>query len=228
MFTLPDLSGVAAALFAVPEIKPVQLTPILDGMRRQIQGMLDEFERWSPTPDEARAAVRATLQSVVQYLEDSPLGELRRLLIEFQQRVLQRAMESLPFRDIATQAEAALRKVVDVLDLVNPDTVRQPIHEFFADLRNQIDGVSADAVKAAIQQVWQAVTDVVNQLVEQIDKARDALQGLVGQVAGLAEQRETDARPDQGADRRHQDPTGRVRPVRADRCRSGRTERAAG
>ncbi len=183
---LEGIEGVATALAAVPPVQPLRLTPIFDGLIRTLQGMIQEFDEFNISPDEVRLTVREIVREMLAAIEESPLGELRRLLIEFQQRVVL-AVEGLPLRDLAHEAELALRKVADALNLIDPDAIRQPIRRFFDQITSQLDGVALDSIGDAVQQAWQRVSQAMNTIATQSGNLRSRIEGLVVQLQGLVD-----------------------------------------
>lgn len=183
---MDGLAHVATALAAVPPVQPVRLSPIFDGLLRTLQGMVEEFDQFTLSPDEVRLSVRELVRETLAAVEQSPMGELRRLLIEFQQRVI-RTIEELPLRDLAHQAELALRRVADALQLVDPEVVRQPIRRFFDQITSQLDEIALDTVKDAIQEAWESVNGALAAVGGQLESLRAKIQELVGQLQGLVD-----------------------------------------
>jgi hypothetical protein len=180
------MANVVAALQAIPRIQPTKITPIFDGLRRQLEGMVAEFENWNPTEAEVRAMVRSLVDRLLSALAESPLGQLRTMLIEFQQRLLQ-GIESLPLRDIARQAENSLRDVANAVDVLDPEAIRQPIREFFQQIEDKLREVSGDTVRNAVAALWQSVEDALNQVSAQVETLRTTLEGLVGELQSFLE-----------------------------------------
>jgi hypothetical protein len=180
------IANVKAAIDAIPRLQPVRLTPVFDGLRRQLRGMVAEFDTWNPTEEEVRALIRTLVERLLGFLADSPLGQLRTMLIEFQQRMLQ-GIESLPFRDIARRAENALRDVAGAVDVLDPEAIRRPIREFFQQIENKLGEVSGEAVRNAVGALWASVEDALNQVGEQIETLRTTLEGLVAELQGFVD-----------------------------------------
>ncbi len=178
---LPDLTAVTSAVLAVPAIPAFKLTPILEGLRRQIHGMAEDLEAWTPTEDEARAAVRAVMDDMLARIDRTPLGELRIFLVNFQQTLLQ-SIESLPLRALASAAEAALLKVAGAAEIIDPEAVRKPLRDFFAALRQRVDALPADQIRAATGQLWTGVEDALQQVAALVARLRTIVEGAAGQV----------------------------------------------
>jgi hypothetical protein len=181
---LSGLAGVASALRAVPPVTPVQLTPILDGLRGQLTAIVAELEGLSPTPDQVRTLARELVGRFVDFIDASPIGQLRAMLVNAQERFL-REIEGLPFGDVAHEAQAALLHLASTLDVIDPEAVRRPVREFFDQLDQRIAQLSGDAVKQALQQLWSQVEDVVNQVSGLVQQASATITGAVDHLAGF-------------------------------------------
>jgi hypothetical protein len=179
-------SGVTTALANMPEIAVQKLGSILDGLRFQLRGMVDDLTAWTPTEEELRATVRQFVEGVLGYLDRTPLGELRIMMINFQQTLLQ-AVESLPFRDLARRAEAALRQVADAVDVIDPEAVRQPIRDYFDAIRQRIEELPTEDIKNATGQLWSGVEDVLNQVRDLVEQFRTTIEGAAGSVETFLE-----------------------------------------
>jgi len=177
--TLPGLGGVATALVELPRPQIQQLTPILTGFRLQLQGIAAELEGWNPTPEEARALVAGVVARISHFAEESALGQLRALLVNFEQRVL-RAIDELPFRDLAAELSRTLRDLAERIDVVDPDLIRGPLAEFLDGIRTTVDGFADDAVSSSIGQVWDTVEQVLENAAELLETLRSTLDGLLG------------------------------------------------
>jgi hypothetical protein len=185
-YELRALSDVCAAIRAVPRVPPLQLTPILNGLRRQLQGVVQDLGAWNPSEEEIRALIRGVVDGLLGFLEESPLGRLRGLLIDFQQRLL-RAIDSLPLRDLARDVEAALRHAAEVIDVLNPDTIRRPLREFLQRLEEPLQQISGDTIRNAIGGLWQSVEQALQQVSTQIEALRTTLQGAVSTLQTFAQ-----------------------------------------
>lgn len=181
------LEAVHLAIQAVPSVNPPQLSAFVDGIKNHLQGILKEFETWQPTPNEMRATVRTLIDSISDYVGESPLGQLRTLLVDFQHRLLL-AIESLPFRDLARQAEEKLREIAKALDVIDPNVIRKPIQDFFQQIEGKLHAVSVGAVKDAIQQIWQGVEDALKQVQQMLEDVRNTIGGAIDQLKTMVEQ----------------------------------------
>ncbi len=180
------LEEVTGALARLPRVQPQQLTPIFDGLIRTMQGMIAELDELTFTPEEVRLAIREVVRGMLAAIDETPLGEVRRLLIEFQQRVM-RGVEGLPLAALAHEAQLALRRVADSLTLIDPDAIRAPIRRFFDEISQRLDALALDAVGEAVQQAWASVSDALNSVAEQLQTLRTRIEGLVVQLQGLVE-----------------------------------------
>ncbi|MDB6062009.1 MAG: hypothetical protein JWM78_2112 [Verrucomicrobiaceae bacterium] len=184
-----DLRGIAAVatkIKALPQPRDFRLTPILSGLRNQLASTAERIEAWEPSEDDILKLVRGLVDQLLAYVENSPLGQLRTLLVNFQQRILH-AIEALPFRDLAQQAEAALRKLADAVQVIDPDLIKKPVHEFFTGIETKLDAFSDNAVLDAIGSLWSGVADALNQIGAQIQTLRTTLDGLTAQLQTLAQ-----------------------------------------
>ena len=177
---------VGVSLASVPKVPDLRFGPIVAGLRRQLDSTARDLESWAPTEDEARALVRRLVERLLTYLEQSPIGRVRALLVDFQQRLLL-AIEALPFRDLARQAEQALRRVADAVDVIDPRIVRKPVHDFFTALEGKLDEVSGEVVRGALGGLTRDVETTVTRINTEAGRLRDTLQGLVAQLAAFAD-----------------------------------------
>jgi len=178
---LPGFDAAVPTLKAIPQMKPFKLTPILDGFKLQIQGMIDALGSWTPTEEDTRKMMRELAERILSHIDETPLGELRVFMINFQQTLLQLA-DSLPLRDYAVQAEEALLKVADAVEVIDPQTVRQPIHDFFEKIADKVKTLPADEVRTATGDLWNGVEDTMKQVADRIESLRTTIQGVAGQV----------------------------------------------
>lgn len=181
------LGKVHQAIRAVPEQKPPQLSEFIDGLKHQLEGMVAGFEDWEPTPDEMRAMMRGLGDSVAEYMTQSPLGELRTTLVDFQHRLLL-AIESLPFRDLAREAEDKLRQIAKALDVLDPDLIRKPIHEFFQQIEDKLHEFSDNAVKKEIEKIWTAVEDALKQIKQILESVRATIAAATDALKNISPQ----------------------------------------
>jgi hypothetical protein len=185
-----DLIGigqVGGSVVTIPRPPEFRFSQIMDGLRSYIEGLAERLEAWEPTPEELRALTTNLTGSFQRFLEESPLGELRDLLLRCHHRLML-AIESLPFRDLAAKMEAALRKVADAINVVDPDLIRRPIQEFFTTIDAKIKEIPVAQVLGAVQAAWQSVNDVFQQINTQLVDLKNTLQGLVANVKTLEEQ----------------------------------------
>jgi len=182
---LRALGQVGASLAGVPKVRDLRFSPIVAGLRRQLESTAQDLESWAPTEDEARALVRRLVERLLAYLEQSPIGRVRALLVDFQQRLLL-AIEALPFRDLARDAEQVLRRVAAAIDVVDPRIVRKPVHDFFAGLEGKLDEVSGEIVRGALGSLTRDVETTITQINTEVGRLRDTLQGLVAQLKTFA------------------------------------------
>ena len=183
---LPGFDLVATQVRAVERIEPVTLAPMLNDLRNQLHGILAGLTGWAPTPEQAQAAVADLVARMTGLLDQSPLGQLRTMLINFQQTLLQ-MIESLPLRSVARQAEQALLKVAAEIEGIHPERLRKPIHDFFDDLGKQIASVKPDAVKGALSDLWAGVETALGQVKTLIDQLATAMAGAVEHVGDFIE-----------------------------------------
>ena len=179
-----DLSGlgaVAAAMRAVPEVPEVRLTPILDGFVAQLRSLRDGLEHWELSPDDVRAVVRGLVQRLRDAIDNSPIGEIRRWLLAFEQRVLA-MVDSLPLRAVADEITGTLDAVAAAVDDVDLDGLLAPVTHFGETVGAAISGLGGDAVRNTIGQVWDAVETALNQAATVLGQLRDALDAVSGPV----------------------------------------------
>lgn len=181
---LSGLSGVAQALSSLPPLRDLRVEPILTGLEQFLESMVANLEAWAPTEEQARATVRELADELLAYVEHSPLGQFRALLVDFQQRILS-AIESLPFRALTAQVEALLRRVAGAIDVVDPDIVRQPVHDFFQGIEAELDELAGASVPEALNDLWSQVDGAIQQIGAGVEQLKATLQSLVGQVTGF-------------------------------------------
>ena len=178
---LPGLDLVATQVRAVEPIEPATLAPMLNDVRSQLKGVLAGLTAWTPTEAEARATVDDLVARMLGFLGDSPLGQIRTSLINFQQTLLQK-IESLPLRSVARQAEQALMNVAAEIEGIHPERLRKPIHDFFVDLGEKMATVQPTAVKGALADLWAGVETALGQVKTLIDQLSTAMAGAVAHV----------------------------------------------
>ena len=178
---LPGLPEVALALDAVPRIQPVRLQPIVDGLRGQLRGLSASLDGLSLDEQQARRVARAVVAHLLSGIERSGLAELRGLLVTAERRLVA-AIESLPFRDLARQAEQALRQVAEAADLLDPDSLRRPLREFFETLTTPIDEVAGEAVRASIGELWEGVESALDEVTTQVEAIQATIEDAVGGI----------------------------------------------
>jgi hypothetical protein len=180
------LADVAASLSQLPAVKARQFSSVLEGMRADFETLIQKLESWNPTPEDTRSLVREFVDSILDSINQTPLGQLRIVLINFQQRFL-RAIEELPFRDLAHEAEKALHQVAKAIDILDPETIRRPVHEFFDGVRGKISDFSADEIRHGVEQLWQNVEATINQVSALIDNLRTTIEGAVSHLQTFVE-----------------------------------------
>jgi hypothetical protein len=184
---LPAPDALVTALQSIPKIQPpVKVQPIFDGLRRQIQGMADEFENFNLSDADIRQFGQNAADFLLGKFEESLLGRFRQLLVNFQQQVIA-AIESLPFARIAQEAHQGLRKVADAITQLDPDVIRKPIHDFFAAIESAVQAISSNSVVQAIHDVWQKIEDAINAVVSQIQPVLDTLHKATAAIQGFAQ-----------------------------------------
>jgi hypothetical protein len=182
-----SLSSVGPAAAAVPKLPDFRLSALLQGLRAQIESIATDLESWSPTPEEARALVRRLTDGLREFLEKSPLGQLRNLLLDFQHRLLV-AIESLPFTGFAREAERFLRDIAVAIDSLDAESLTRPIQDFFTDVENRIQTGGPDAVRNAVEGLWENVDNAFAEINGELATLRQTLEELVGNLTGLLEQ----------------------------------------
>ena len=193
-FRLPQLESVATALAAVPRIPLQSASDILLGLRRQLQGMVDELGRFDPTEAELRQLIAGAVATIVQFFEGGPFGQLRNLLVNFEQRVLG-AIDQLPFRDIAQEISKLLRDLAATLDVFDPDTIRRPLADFFDDIKRRVDEVSGEAVSSSIGAVWDKVEGAVGDAAKLLETMRKTLEDLLETLQSFSKEVKTSVDP---------------------------------
>jgi hypothetical protein len=185
-FELRGVAEVAAALREIPVIGSVKLQPVFDGLLAQLRTLLAALDSWSPSDADLDLLAQTFADEVVGSLDDTPLGQLRVLVVGFQQRLLD-GIEALPFRDIAHEAELALREVADAINVINPEAVRAPLREFMDGIKSQIDAVPAAAVGQSVGALWDRVEEAIGAVSQQLEALTDMLQGAAGTIQGFVE-----------------------------------------
>lgn len=183
---LPSPDALTNAIQAVPKIQPLKVQPIFDGLRRTLQGMADELDSFNPSEADIRQFARNAADFIIGKLEDSPLGRLKQLLVNFQQRLIS-AIESLPFVHIAQEAHQALRKVADGIQALDPDVIKKPIQDFFSEIDSALQAISSNSVVQAIHDVWQKVEQAINDVVSKIQPMLDTLHNATAAIQGFAQ-----------------------------------------
>jgi hypothetical protein len=183
---LGGIAGVGAAINAIEPPRDFRLTPILNGLRDQLESTAQRIEAWAPTEEELLALVRGLINQIVAYVEQSPLGQLRTLLVNFQQRILQ-AIEDLPLRDLALQAEAALHRLAAAIQVIDPDVIKQPVQDFFSTVETRLDAFTDNAVLDSVGDLWNSVGAALTQIAEQVNQLKTTLDGLTAQLQSLAD-----------------------------------------
>lgn len=180
------LSPAVTALLAVPPVQPVRFTPILDGMRRQLQGMRDELRSWTPEPADARRLVRRAVESLLEAVEQSPLGQVRGALLGLEQRVIA-ALDLLPLRSFARQLSVVFADVADAVADLDLESLRRPIDDLAGEVRGRLDAVPVDDVVSAVRGVWEAAESAVGEAAELLGELSELLSGVSGSLAGFVE-----------------------------------------
>jgi hypothetical protein len=181
---LDGFSRVTSALANTPALVDQRLSPLIDGVRGQLRGMVDGLGSLAPTEVELRRLVRDFIQDVLAYLDRSPLGELRSMMINFQQALID-AVESLPFRDLSRQLEQLLLQAARAVDLIDPEVLRRPVREVFDGIRERVEGLPTADIQAAVGQLWAGVETALNEVSELIERFRDTAAGAVSNVEGF-------------------------------------------
>ncbi|MEO6121582.1 MAG: hypothetical protein ABIW46_01205, partial [Acidimicrobiales bacterium] len=178
---LPGLDGVARAVAAVGAIKPSDFGAALETMKAKLRAGVAELEALSPTAEEMRLAARQMIDAVFAQVRASPLGQLRDLLIAFQERLIA-AVESLPFRGLARELEQALARVADAVDLVDPEAARRPIRQFFDGVEARLSELSNNPVGDAVAALWSGVGDAIDRVADLVGELRDVVAGIVDKL----------------------------------------------
>jgi hypothetical protein len=184
---LDGLAQVGSAIGAVPPVSDFRLTVLLDGLRLQIEDAAARLDAWAPTPEELRQLARSVSAELRQYLEASPLGELRNLMIDFQHRALA-AIEGLPLKDMAREAERQLARIAHAIDGLDTDVIRAPIREFLGRVTGAIETAAAGPAREAVEATWQQVDGTFTEINAALEQVRATLQGLSDQLAALVGQ----------------------------------------
>jgi len=178
--------AVGTAIAGISEPRDFRLMPILDGLRRQLESTAERIEAWVPTDEDVLGLARGLGEQLLSYVEQSPLGQLRTLLVNFQQRLLH-AIEDLPLRDLAHQAETLLRDLASKLQIIDPELIKRPVHEFFTSIESQLDVLVDNPVVDSIGTLWASVGEAVQQIAAQVQTLKATLDGLTAQLTQLSE-----------------------------------------
>lgn len=181
---LDGLAQIGTAIATVPAVSDFRLTGLLDGLRLQIEDAAAQLDAWVPTPEELRRLARGLTGQLREYLEASPLGELRNLMIDFQHRALT-AVEGLPLKDLAREAERQLTRIALAIDGLDTDVIRAPIREFLGRVTGAIETAAGGPVRGAVEAAWQQVDATFAQINTALEEVRATLQGLADQLAAL-------------------------------------------
>lgn len=182
-----ELSDVHTAIRAIPVVKPPQISSFTDQIKEELHGMLDFLQTWNPTAEELRVIVRTFLDSITDYLGASPLGQLRAILIDFQHRLLI-AIESLPFKGLAHELSGKLAEIATAMDVLDPNILRKPVHEFFQKIEDKLHEFSPDTVKQAIEHIWQGVENSLKQVQQLLESVRSTIEGVITSLQQMVEQ----------------------------------------
>ena len=185
-FELRGIAEVAAALREIPAAGSVKLQPIFDGLLALLRGLSAGLDSWKPTDADIDLLAQTFADEVVGSLEDTPLGRLRVMAVGFQQRLLD-GIESLPLRDIAREAELALREVADAISLVNPEAIRAPIHDFLDGIKSKIDAVPAETVGESIGALWDKAEEALGAVSSKIEALANTLKGAAGSIESFTQ-----------------------------------------
>jgi hypothetical protein len=185
-FELRGVAEIAAALRQVPVIGSVKLQPVFDGLLAQLRGLSAALDTWHPTDADLDLLAQTFADNLIGSLDDTPLAQLRVRVVGFQQRLLD-AIESLPFRKLAHEAELALRDVADAINVVNPEAVRAPLHEFMDGLKSKINAVSAQTVGQSVGALWDKAEQAIQGVSAQIETLRNTLNTAVGSIQGFVQ-----------------------------------------
>jgi len=184
---LSALADVGTAVAAVPPTPDLRLMTILHGLRDLVASALTDLENWTPTPDELRRLARGLSDGLREFLEQSPLGQLRNLMLDFQHRLLS-GIESLPFLGLARKVEQFLRDIAHAIDALDANAIRQPIQDFFNTIEDKIKSGATSAVRDSVGVLWKNVEDVFNQINTLLTSVATTLQGLVTDLQNLLQQ----------------------------------------
>lgn len=176
---LGGLGAVAAALRAVPEVPEVRLTPILDGFVAQLRSVRDGLERWELSADDVRRVVRGLLQRLRDAIDRSPVGEIRRWLLGFEQRVLA-LVGGLPLRAIADEITGTLDGIAAAVDDVDLAGLLAPVTQLGDRIGATIAELGGDAVRNTVGAVWDAVEGALGDARNILTQLRDALTAVTG------------------------------------------------
>ena len=119
------------------------------------------------------------MQRLRDAIDNSPIGEIRRWLLAFEQRVLA-MVDSLPLRAVADEITGTLDAVAAAVDDVDLDGLLAPVTHFGETVGAAISGLGGDAVRNTIGQVWDAVDTALNQAATVLGQLRDALDAVTG------------------------------------------------
>ena len=158
------------------------------------------------------------------------LGELRRTVLNFEQRIL--AFVDLPLRDIADEMTGALDRMAAAVDDVDIAGLFSPVTEFGDSVGSAISGLAAARSATPSKGVWGSVEAALGQAAAALEQLRAALAAVTDQLGEFAsrvgpgrEELVTAAtadcrarrrlRPDPAGRRGARQPAPRARPVAA-------------
>ena len=182
---LGGLAPVGAALRAVPEIPEVRLTPVLDGFVAQLRALRDGLERWDLDADDVRLVVRGLVQRLRDAIDRSALGEIRRWLLGFEQRVLA-LIGGLPLRSIADEITGTLDGIARAIDEIDLAGLLAPVTQLGDTVGAAIADLGGDAVRNTVGQVWDAVEAALGEAAGILEQLRDALGAVTGPLTEFA------------------------------------------
>ena len=157
-------------------------TPILDGFVAQVRALRDGLEHWEMGADEVRGIVRAMMLGLHETLEQSALGQLRRTVLDFEQRILA-FVDDLPLRDIADEIVAgALDRVAGAVDDVDVAGLLSPVTEFGDAVGSTISGLAGTAVRETVEGVWGSVEAALGEAAATLGQLHAALTAVTDQL----------------------------------------------
>ena len=172
---------VATAAKTVPPPPPKQANAALDGIRLQLRTFTKALGDLNMTPDEARAMVRDFAHRHADALAGTALGEVRVALVNGQQHALD-LIDGLPFAALADEVHTALRKAATALQVIDPNLVKKPLHEFFTKIEAKLDGLPHAQIKTALADIWKTVGDALKAVQDEVDKVVALLHGAGAHV----------------------------------------------